>query len=207
MPYVPVPSHLDVVQAVWARLTPEQRCTPARVANNVAWELRTEGLDYYINQKRGTQGDSEDAISTPHPQGAGGWAVIDIIAGFRAGVIGAGSPVWIDQTQATIDAGTVGGGRLPTNPGSGPPPAPDVTARVAALETQLAAMQSTVRELTTTVAGCASVVGALTDRLTTLESQPTRYRIVGRTGKSRIKLIDGGNHDHDVAGLRLERIP
>lgn len=152
--YEPVPAHLDVVQAVWNRCTPEQRAQPAFVGEATAWELRLQGLDYYVNQKRGTQGDSEDAISTPHPRGAGGWAIIDIIAGFRAHVIGAGSPAWIDQTQPTIDGGTVGGGRLPKNvlggvvvPGPGTPPTLPTRPELKPILDQLAAVVGAVANL------------------------------------------------------------
>src|SRR5690606_25085667 len=96
----------------WHRCTPEQRARHAFVAEAVAWELRRKGLDFYVNQKRGVEGDSEDAISTPHPHGAGGWAIIDVVAGMGGDNP---QPAWIDVTQATIQGGTVGGGRLPRN--------------------------------------------------------------------------------------------
>jgi hypothetical protein len=139
--YEPIPSEIDVVRDVWNRATPDQRREHAWIANAVAWELQEQGQDFYVNQKRGTEGDSEDAISTPHPEGAGGWAIVDVVANFGGSNP---QPAWIDQTQATINGGTVGGGRLPTNPGSStPPPDPspnqppsggNLEARIAALE-------------------------------------------------------------------------
>jgi hypothetical protein len=141
--YEPIQSHIDVVRDVWNRATSEQRREHAWIPNAVAWELRQQGRDFYVNQKRGTEGDSEDAISTPHPEGAGGWAIVDVVANFGGSNP---QPAWIDQTQATINGGTVGGGRLPTNPGSStPPPNPppnqppsggNIEARLAALERQ-----------------------------------------------------------------------
>ena len=141
MSYVPVESHEDVVVSVWDRATPADRSRHAWIANAVAWELRKQGLDYFVNQKRGTQGDSEDAISTPRPDGAGGWAIIDIVQAFGSAQA---SPQWLDKTQSTIDGGTVGGGRLPTNPD--PPPPSSVLERLARVEAGLVDLKRDLKE-------------------------------------------------------------
>jgi hypothetical protein len=156
--YAPILSYPQIVQQVWDRCTPEQRAKHAFVAEAVAWELRQQKKPAYfkpdgasvhtwmVNQKRGTQGDSEDAISIAHPQGAGGWAIVDVVAGMGGPNP---SPTWIDQTQVTIDHGTVGGGREPRNvlgaepepePQPKPDPVPDLIVRVKALESDVAAL-------------------------------------------------------------------
>lgn len=153
--YQPVPSQFATVEAVWNRCTSAQRKQHAFVSEQVAWELRAQGLDYYVNQKRGGPDDSEDAISTPHPQGAGGWAIIDVVKHF--GETNPNNPqpgpAWIDQTQATIDGGTVGGGRLPRNllggsvPGPTDPPVPVPVAQHPAVKPILAVLQAQLAAL------------------------------------------------------------
>lgn len=183
MAYEPIPSHLDVVLEVWNRCTPQQREAHAFVAEAVAWELRQRGLDFYVNQKRGVQGDSEDAISTPHEHGAGGWAVIDIIAGFGGDNP---QPVWNDATEKTIDAGTVGGGRLPRNVLgiSEPPPPPqpvecNCKAEIAELERLLL-----------------DVAKVSNERLTALENKPAPAVTLP---KLRAKSNGGWlGHSHDI---------
>lgn len=113
----------------------------------VATVLNQQDARWGRNGKRGNVNDlSHDALAWKNPGSrAGGVSVIDII-------VGAGGPFatagWLDQTQATIDGGTIGAwvapsGRLPAcltggtvpnpgapvpNPGTPPvtPPAPAV---------------------------------------------------------------------------------
>jgi hypothetical protein len=131
-PYIPIQSHLDVVDAIWRLATPGQRAAHGLVANAVAWELdrvRADGRRWYRNLKRGGPYISEDAISTPHPQGAGGWAIIDVVSAFGRDDA---APAWIDVTQQTIDLGEIGGGLPPVDPGieTPAPPAPSPPAPV-----------------------------------------------------------------------------
>ncbi len=104
----------------------------------VASVLNAEDGRWGRNGKRGNVNDpSHDALAFRNPQSrAGGVSVIDIIVGAGGQFA---TPGWQDQTQATIDAGTIGAwvapsGRLPaclsgaTPPHvTPPPPGPIVT--------------------------------------------------------------------------------
>lgn len=139
MRYQPILSYEHVVSDVFNRCTPAQRLLHGFVAEQAAFELRAAKKPAYyfresdgqvflepvagavpitawcVNQKRGDEGDSEDCMSVEHPNGAGGWAVIDVLMGYDPKNGTPGTPTWLDQTQKTIDHGTVGGGRVPRN--------------------------------------------------------------------------------------------
>lgn len=95
-----------------------------------AWVLKTK-VDprFGMNGKRGNVNDrSMDAVSFLNPASpAGGVEVYDVVA--RAGAANA-SPAWIDQTMATVNAGTIGAYVEPwpvreSNVPPPPPPPPD----------------------------------------------------------------------------------
>jgi hypothetical protein len=173
--YRDIKSYPLVAEAIWNRCTDAQRKQHAFVAEAIARELRDTQMPAYwrdltgnvfsepgpgrvaetgwcVNQKRGNQGDSEDAISVPHPHGAGGWAIVDVVAGMNT-VPGDPAypprPAWQDVTQVTIDHGTVGGGRAPNDvlggggsrPGPGPGPVEDPALLPIVQELSAAALQ------------------------------------------------------------------
>jgi hypothetical protein len=87
----------------------------------VAWTLHsTVDVRFGLNGKRGNTRDlSADAVSFRNPASpAGGVEVYDFVA--RAGASDA-SPAWIDQTHATVSAGTVGAFVQPEPVGGGVP--------------------------------------------------------------------------------------
>lgn len=158
------PNRLDVVQAV-DRACPGLVLRDHAFTDAVVLELRRRfpNENWGRNGKRGNANDpSHDAAFMPTTASPFGGAVIDIIA--AAGSPGA-RPAWIDQTDATVAAGTIGvwvapSGLLPdcltggsTAPGPGPgqpaPPAQtdltDILVTLSRIEDRLMRVESAMR--------------------------------------------------------------
>lgn len=156
------PNRRDVVEHVAERCPGLIRQDHA-FTDAVATVLNREDERWGRNGKRGNAKDpSHDAIAYRNPASPFGVSIVDIIG--AAGSPSA-SPAWIDQTQATINAGTTGvwvrpSGVLPAcltggpvtpdepapDEGSGEPAAPavdlgPVLAALAAIDARLAALE------------------------------------------------------------------
>jgi hypothetical protein len=157
--YAPV--RLDVIERV-DRACPGMVLQDHAFTDAVATVLHREDARWGRNGKRGNPTDpSHDAIAFRTPASPFGVAVIDIIA--SAGSPSA-RPAWIDQTDATITAGTTGvwvapSGVLPacltggsTAPGPGQPAPPvaqtdltDVLVALGRIEDRLMRVESAMR--------------------------------------------------------------
>jgi hypothetical protein len=87
---------------------PERGARAWMFIRRVAWVLHTTvDQRFGLNGKRGNPQDpSMDAVSFRNPSSpAGGVEIVDVVGG--AGGSNP-SPAWIDQTQATVDHGTIG---------------------------------------------------------------------------------------------------
>lgn len=87
-----------------------------RYINAVSVALISAGIPGGVNQKRGTQGDSIDAIALPNNTGATSAVgpypaveIIDLVGGAEGGPSSSPTLVWGDVTQSTIDKGEKGG--------------------------------------------------------------------------------------------------
>lgn len=87
-----------------------------RYINLVSAALIAAGIPGGVNQKRGHQGDSIDALALPNASGAKdamgvypGVEIIDIVGGAEGGPDSTPRLTWGDVTQVTIDKGEVGG--------------------------------------------------------------------------------------------------
>lgn len=162
------PNRLDVVQHVAASCPGLERQDHA-FTDAVVMELRRRypGENWGRNGKRGNPNDpSHDAAFMPTSASPFGGAVIDIIGCAGGGPNCSPKPAWIDQTDATIAAGTTGvwvapSGVLPacltggsTAPGPGPwqpaPPAAqtdltDVLVALGRIEDRLMRVESAMR--------------------------------------------------------------
>lgn len=124
-PVPTAPNRFAVVQALHQE-QPWLIRTPHAFTNAVAYRLWLDDPRWGHNIKRGNQGLSEDALAFKDPASrAGGVCIVDIIG--AAGSLDPDKPphpVWLDQTQATIDHGTIGAWSQPHPPEGVTPPAP-----------------------------------------------------------------------------------
>jgi hypothetical protein len=123
VPYTSIaPNRLDVVRAVHEEY-PGLIHRPHDFTARVAARLHATDSRWGRNGKRGNKGDpSEDCVAFLAPGSpAGGVEVYDIIS---AANTPQAAPAWIDQTRATVDAGTIGAWVAPLVE-EGQPQAPD----------------------------------------------------------------------------------
>lgn len=104
-----------------------------RFINETSVRCIKSGIPAGVNQKRGTQGDSIDALALPNPTGVAAAVgpypfveIIDIVGGAEGGPGSTPTLVWGDVTQATIDKGEKGGWKAGVVNGEQPVPIPPV---------------------------------------------------------------------------------
>jgi hypothetical protein len=183
----------------------EERCRQwsIRFAEQVAFDQPGQGWGV----KKAAGPISKDTIAR---QLDGKLIVWDLLVG-----TGTGTPVLNTDPDGEEVQGQTFVSVTPTNHVDGgaplqpeiPPetPSPALAARIAALEAQTTALRGEIGRLTESVATLTTALDTAARAIDALGAR--RFRVVGRTGKSRISLADGGNHDHDAVSLSVEVIP
>lgn len=116
----------DAWNALKVHGTPDRR-----YINLVSMACLDQDIPAGVNQKRGTQGDSIDALAFPNDSGApdatGTFVaveIVDIVGGAEGGPNSEPVLTWGDVTQKTIDQGEKGGWKAGSVNGQNPVPTP-----------------------------------------------------------------------------------